>query len=92
MSAGLYSREVVATLLGKRVEEIDRMIKEDGLPAVALKSGKRVRYKFAASMLLVWLNMQTENLAWTIEMLLQELDRCVQAEATPVKKTEEVAA
>jgi len=31
MSAGLYSREVVASLLGKRVEEIERMIKEDGL-------------------------------------------------------------
>lgn len=34
MSMGLYSREVVAAWLGKRVEEIERMIEEDDLPAV----------------------------------------------------------
>ena len=80
MSAGLYSREVVAKLLGKRLAEIDRMIAEDGLPAVEVPSGKRVRYKFAASMLLGWLNGRTRNHQWTLEMLIEELDRCEAAE------------
>jgi hypothetical protein len=90
MSAGLYSREVVAKLLGKKVTEIERMIQEDGLPAVALKSGQRVRYKFAASMLLVWMNQHTRNQKWTIEMLIQELDRCDRVDQ--VDRNEEVAA
>lgn len=40
MSAGLYSREVVAAWLGKRVEEIERMIEEDELPAELNREAK----------------------------------------------------
>jgi hypothetical protein len=74
MSMGLYSRETVAAWLGKRVAEVDRMIREDGLPAVPVPSGKRIRHKFSASQLTIWLN-QRATMRWTVDMLRDELDR-----------------
>lgn len=76
MSAGLYSREVVATFLGKRVEEIERMIEEDGLPAVPVPGDKRQRYKFGATQLTAWLNKRSKGARWTVDEVIAELARC----------------
>lgn len=73
MSAGLYSRDVVAKWMGKRVTELERMIREDGLPSVRLPARQKVRHKFSASQLVRWLN-QRSNMAWTVELLREELD------------------
>lgn len=78
MSMGLYSREVVAAWLGKRVEEIERMIEEDGL-AVKMPSAERVRHKFSATQLTAWLNKRS-NRRWTVEEVIAELERCVTRE------------
>ena len=76
MSVGLYSREVVAAMLGKRVEEIERMIEEDGLPAVKMPSAE---HKFSATQLTAWLNKRS-NRRWTVEEVIAELERCVTRE------------
>lgn len=83
MSVGLYSREVVAAWLGKRVDEIDRMTEDDGLPCVLLPSEKRTRAKFAASQLTDWLNARSKR-RWTIHDVIAELDRCVPRAEDPV--------
>lgn len=81
MSVGLYSREVVAAMLGKRVEEIERMIEEDGL-AVKMPSAERVRHKFSAPQLTAWLNKRS-NRRWTVDEVIAELERCVTREIDP---------
>ncbi len=75
MSMGLYSREVVAAWLGKKVEELERMIGEDGFPAVPVPSGQRIRHKFSAEQMVVWLNKRG-GVRWTVEQLINELERC----------------
>ena len=82
MSMGLYSREVVAAWLGKRVEEIERMIEEDDLPAVKMPSAERVRHKFSATQLTAWLNKRS-NRRWTVDEVIAELERCVTREIDP---------
>jgi len=77
MSVGLYSREVVAVFLGKKVEEVERMIDEDDLPAVPLMSEKRTRHKFSATQLTAWLNKRAKGQRWTVDQVIAELDRCV---------------
>jgi hypothetical protein len=74
MKAGLYSRETVAAWLGKRPTEINRMVEEDGLPAVKLGSALKVRYKFSAAQLQRWLNARS-NVHWTVAELHDELSR-----------------
>lgn len=82
MSMGLYSREVVAAWLGKRVEEIGRMIEEDDLPAVKMPSAERARHKFSATQLTAWLNKRS-NRRWTVDEVIAELERCVTREIDP---------
>jgi hypothetical protein len=74
MRAGLYSRETVAQWLGKKPTEINRMVEEDGLPAVRLGSALKVRYKFSAAQLQAWLNARS-NVQWSITELHDELSR-----------------
>ena len=76
MSAGLYSREIVARFLGKRPRDIDRMIEDDHLPAVPVPGEKEVRYKFGATQLCAWLNESAKGRRWTLDELILELSRC----------------
>jgi hypothetical protein len=85
MSLGLYSRDVVAAWLGKRVAELERMVAEDGFPAVKLPAAKRVRYKFSISQMVVWLNARS-TAKWTIETLEAELDRAAARMKQPNQK------
>jgi hypothetical protein len=88
MSLGLYSREVVAAWLGKRVAELERMVEEDGFPAIKLPSAKRIRYKFSVGQMVVWLNGRS-TARWTVAELEEELDRVA---ARMKDSSEEVAA
>jgi hypothetical protein len=88
MSLGLYSRDVVAAWLGKRVDELERMVREDRFPAIQLPAPQRVRYKFSLSQMVVWLN-ERSTARWTIEQLEDELDRVA---ARMKDSSEEVAA
>ena len=82
MSAGLYTLEAVATFLGKKREEIKRMIEEDALPSVKLPSSQREGHKFSASQLAVWLNKRGAT-RWSVDEVIAELDRCVPSQADP---------
>jgi hypothetical protein len=76
MKPGLYSRGTVALFLRKKVEEIERMIEEDGLPAVPVPStARQPRHKFSATQLTTWLNLRSTT-KWTVEQVIAELDRC----------------
>lgn len=79
--------ETVAAWLGKRAEEVKRMVEEDGLPALPLMSEKRTRLKFAASGLTSWLNRRAKNQRLTIDEVIAELDRCAPHVGDPVIKS-----
>lgn len=85
MSVGLYSRETVAAFLGKKLDEIERMIEEDGLPAVPVPSASKVRHKFSAVQLLAWLNQRSRK-RWTLSEVTAELDRCEPQTADPERE------
>jgi hypothetical protein len=91
MSMGLYSRDVVAAWLGKRVDELERMVREDKFPAIQLPAAKRVRYKFSLSQMVIWLN-ERSNSRWTIAQLEAELDRVAGRMRDEQSNDEEVAA
>lgn len=76
MSIGLYSRDVVAAWLRKRVDEVERMIREDGLPAVSLPSAGRTRYKFSATHLAKWMSARS-NVIWDATEIRRELDAVI---------------
>ena len=73
---GLYSREEVAAFFGKKVEDVKRMIAEDGLPVVVMPGKTRGRSKFSALQLWRWLNARSAT-RWTVEDVIAELERCV---------------
>lgn len=76
MRTGLYSLATVAKFLGKRPRDMERMIEEDGLPAVPVPGEEESRYKFAATQLCAWLNARSKGRRWTVEEVIAELDRC----------------
>ncbi|HRJ11407.1 MAG TPA: hypothetical protein PK490_12310 [Prosthecobacter sp.] len=55
MSSGLYTVAHVARYMGKRPQEVARLIDEDGLPAVELPGPKRPVRKIALHGLHKWL-------------------------------------
>lgn len=75
MSAGLYPMSTICEWLGKRPDELARVIKEDGLPVINVPTkGKQVP-KCALLGLHRWVTKRSVNAAMTVEELEAELDR-----------------
>lgn len=76
---GLLPLYVVAEFLGKRVEDMTAVIKEDLLPAIKVPSATRQSYKVSLLGLQKWLAGRTEGEPLTVDDLSKELDRCQEA-------------
>lgn len=90
MRGTLYPVADLAVWMRCPREEVERLVKDDGLPIVDLPGGTRPKIKFAPRALCKWLNSRSTE-AWTIDELIEDIDRAVQAEAKARKADKEAA-
>lgn len=83
--SGLYSVEHVARYLGKRGQDVVKLIKLDGLPAVLIPADTRPVRKVALHGLHRWLSERAVGGPFiTVEELAWEMEAC--ASGKPEKK------
>lgn len=74
MSRGLYSLAVMAEWLGKKPDQVELMVEEDGLPAIPVTGRKRDVLRFALRGVHKWLRKISRNEPLTLDELQEELD------------------
>jgi|GEM_PF-1887727 len=73
--SGLYTVAQIARYFGSRPQEVARMIKEDGLPAVKLPGGKKLVTKITLHGLHGWLAARHSGTAFmSVEQLAAEIE------------------
>lgn len=74
MSAGLYPMSTICEWLGKRPDEMTRVIEEDGLPVINVPTKQKTVHKCSLLGLHRWVTKRSVNAAITVDDLEHELD------------------
>ena len=78
---GLLTLRAVARYLGKRDQDVARLIELDGLPAVRLPAAKRIARRIPLHGLHRWLSERCEGSGFiTVEELAREIAGCAGAD------------
>lgn len=91
MKGTLYTVADLAVWMRCPREEIERMVAEDHLPVINKPGATRPQIRFSARHLCQWLNNGRSTVAWTIDELIEDIDRAVAAEAKARKAGKEAA-
>jgi hypothetical protein len=93
MRGTLYTVADLAIWMRCERSEIERQIKEDGLPTLNLSGKERPKVKIVPRHLCEWLNARS-SMDWTIHELVLDIDTALlnAAKQRAPKKREEVAA
>jgi hypothetical protein len=93
MRGTLYTIADLAIWMRCERSEIERQIKEDGLPALNLAGKERPKVKIAPRHLCEWLNARS-SMAWSVDELVLDIDKALLSatEKRTAKQRQEVAA
>lgn len=77
MSGGLYSKAAVARWMGKRPQDIQKLIDQDGLPAVPVPTDTRLEDRIPLHGLHEWCRARSKGSAFMkVEQLAREMEMC----------------
>lgn len=94
MKGALYTVADLAIWMRCERSEVERLVREDGLPVVEFPGRQRPKWKFSPTQLCEWLNARTLGSAkpWTPDTLIQDIDRAVNGAREKAAKEAALAA